>query len=106
MKRITRQILEYYFIQIGGYEGQSLHDRIFENDTAFLDENGKRDDELVQSIKTLLRYIGSDSYGFNDGADYVDDSEDVDTIKATFEKIFDVMGQGQHFRMMMNAVNV
>lgn len=104
LKRITRQVLEYYFIQIGGYEGQSLHDRIFENDEAFNNENGDRNEELVQSINALLRYIGSDAYGFNDGMEYVDDSEDVDTIKATFEKIFEVMGQQQHFRMMMNAV--
>ena len=35
--RTARQILEYYFIQISGYEGQTLADRIMKRKDDFLE---------------------------------------------------------------------
>ena len=106
LKRVMRHILEHYFIQISGFQGQDLHGQIFKDDSIWIDANGARDDVLVHSVNMLLRYVGSDHQGFNAGFDYVDDTEDIDSLKATFKKIFEAMGQDQHYRMMMETVKV
>lgn len=106
LKRVMRHILEYYFIQVSGFQGQELHGRIFKDASIFNDSSGIRDDTLIHSINMLLQYVGSDHQGFNAGFDYVDDTEDISSLKSTFEKIFEAMGQDQHYRMMMDTVKV
>ena len=104
LKRVMRHILDYYFLQISGFEGHVLRERIFKDETVFNDADGNRDEELVQSINALLQYVGSDTQGFNAGFDYVEDTEDIQSLKSTFEKVFEIMGQDQHYRMMMETV--
>ena len=99
-----RHILDYYFLQISGFDGQVLRERIFKDETVFNDADGNRDEELVQSTNALLQYVGSDTQGFNAGFDYVEDTEDIQSLKSTFEKLFEIMGQDQHYRMMMETV--
>lgn len=106
LKRVMRHILEYYFIQVSGFQGQELHGRVFKDESIFNDSSGLRDDTLVHSINMLLQYVGSDHQGFNAGFDYVDDTEDISSLGSTFEKIFEAMGQDQHYRMMMDTVKV
>ena len=106
LKRVMRHILEHYFIQVSGFQEQDLHGRIFADDSIFNDANGIRDTALVNSVNMLLQYVGSDQQGFNAGFDYVDDTEDIAALKATFKKIFEAMGQDQHYRMMMENVKV
>lgn len=77
LKRVMRHILEHYFIQVSGYQGQDLHGRIFKDESIFDDVNGIRDTALVNSVNMLLQYVGSDQQGFNAGFDYVDDTEDI-----------------------------
>lgn len=104
--RVVRQILEYYFIQISGYEGQNLTERILKHEEVFIRTNtdGIENKDLLQSVDTLLRYVGSDLHGFNDGLDYIDGTTNVETIRDTFHKIFTAMEQEQHYEMMMNSV--
>lgn len=104
--RVVRQILEYYFIQISGYEGQNLTERITKHEEIFIRTNadGTENKDLLQSVNTLLRYVGSDLQGFNDGLDYIDGTTDTETIRNTFHKIFIAMEQEQHYEMMMNSV--
>ena len=104
LKRVMRHILDYYFLQISGFEGHVVRERIFKDETVFNDADGNRDEELVQSINALLQYVGSDTQGFNAGFDYVEDTEDIQSLKSTFEKVFEIMGQDQHYRMMMETV--
>ena len=78
----------------------------FKDASIFNDSSGIRDDTLIHSINMLLQYVGSDHQGFNAGFDYVDDTEDISSLKSTFEKIFEAMGQDQHYRMMMDTVKV
>ena len=106
LKRVMRHILDYYFLQISGFEGQSLRERIFKNETVFNDADGNRDDALVQSVNALLQYVGSDTQGFNAGFDYVEDAEDIKSLKDTFKKVFEIMGQDQHYRMMIETARV
>lgn len=102
--RIVRQILEYYFIQISGYEGHTLTDRILKNENVFISPNpdGSQNRDLLYSVNAMLRYIGSDTRGFNDGLNYVEGSEDADKIKETFHRIFIAMEQEQHYQMMLD----
>lgn len=101
--RTARQILEYYFIQISGYEGQTLTDRIMKRKNEFLEiaPDGTENREKQHLLNALLRYIGAENQRFNDGLDYVEDTESVEQIRHTFKLIFDVMEQSQHYDMMM-----
>lgn len=101
--RTARQILEYYFIQISGYEGQTLTDRIMKRKDEFLEiaPDGTENREKQHLLNALLRYIGAENQRFNDGLDYVEDTESVEQIRHTFKLIFDVMEQSQHYDMMM-----
>lgn len=101
--RTARQILEYYFIQISGYEGQTLTDRIMKQKDEFLEiaPDGTENREKQHLLNALLRYIGAENQRFNDGLDYVEDTESVEQIRHTFKLIFDVMEQSQHYDMMM-----
>ena len=105
LMRIVRQILEYYFIQISGYEGQTLTERILKREDVFIRKNpdGSENKDLLLSVTAMLHYIGSDSQGFNDGLNYVEGSEDTETIRETFKRIFEAMEQEQHYQMMISA---
>lgn len=104
--RIVRQILEYYFIQRSGYEGQNLIERILKREKIFIQTNADSSEnkDLLQSVNVLLRYVGSDLHGFNDGLDYEEGFIDVDAIRITFHKIFIAMEQERHYEMMMNTI--
>ncbi|MBR6862347.1 MAG: AAA family ATPase [Acidaminococcaceae bacterium] len=98
-----RRILEYYFMQLCGYEGSKLRETILEeNRDAFThDENGNEDNTKYDMASTMLSYIDATSYGVNDGLHYVDDGVDVELYRETFRMIFELMNQGQHYNMMM-----
>ena len=98
-----RRILEYYFMQLCGYEGSKLRETILEeNRDAFThDENGNEDNTKYDMASTMLSYIDATSYGVNDGLHYVDDGIDVELYRETFRMIFELMNQGQHYNMMM-----
>ena len=98
-----RRILEYYFIQLCGYEGSNLRKTILEdNKDAFThDEFGNEDNTRYDMASTMLSYIDATSYGVNDGLHYVDDGMDVEMYRETFRMIFDHMHQEQHYNMMM-----
>ena len=106
LRRIIHQILEYYFIQISGFEGQKLTERILKNEKVFLRENpdGTENRDLLHSVDALLHYVGSDMVGFNDGFNYIEGTEDADTIRETFDCILTAMDQRQHYLMMMESV--
>lgn len=103
LMNIIRRILEYYFLQICGYEGSDLRKRILEeNKYNFThDELGNEDYTKFDMASAMLSYIAVNSSGVNDGMHYVDDCMDIQQCKNTFQMIFHYMGQEQHFKMMM-----
>ncbi|WKY46215.1 AAA family ATPase [Eubacteriaceae bacterium ES2] len=105
LMRIVRQILEYYFIQISGYEGQSLTDRILNREDVFIQQNsdGSENRDLLHSVNAMLHYIGAEAQGFNDGLNYIEGSEDAEKIKETFKCIYIAMEQEQHYQMMLET---
>lgn len=105
LMRVVRQILEYYFIQISGHEGQNLIDQIRAHESLFIttnDDGSQNTDQLI-AVNAMLHYIGSESKLFDDGLNYIDGQEDPDTIKNAFHLIFQAMSQEQHYKMMMEA---
>lgn len=101
---IIRRILEYYFLQLCGYEGSDLRKRILEeNKDAFThDDFGNEDYSKFELASAMLSYIAANSSGINDGMHYVDDCIDIQKCRDTFQMIFHHMGQDQHYEMMMD----
>lgn len=103
LKSIIRRILEYYFLQLCGYEGDDLRKCILEdhkNDFLY-DEQGNETPDRYEMAKVLLSYIVSDTSGVNDGINYTDDFLNIQLYRNTFRMIFKYMNQEQHFNMMM-----
>ena len=100
---VIRRILEYYFVQICGYDRDHIRNMVFERnkDKYIRDENGRIDDHKYDIANAMLRYIASNSYELNDSSYFVDEAIDTDLYEKTFQMIFKFMGQEQHFNMMM-----
>ncbi len=104
LMNVIRRILEYYFLQLCGYDGITLRSRILtDNKDKFIkvDETGKEDYTQYQMAHAMLSYISANSVGLNDGINFVDDCVDVVQTKETFRMIFTLMEQKQHYDMMM-----
>ena len=98
-----RRILEYYFLQLCGYDGSLLRQRILEehkNDFT-ADAQGREDYTKYDLASAMLSYIASNETGFKDGMHYVDDYMDTQLCRDIFKMIFTIMGQEQHYNMMM-----
>ena len=104
---VVRRILEYYFLQLCGYEGTDLQNKILiENKDKFiaLQDDGSSDISKYQVASSLLSYIASSEANvIADGLNYVSGSMGVEQCRETFEMIFRLMGQGQHYEMMMES---
>lgn len=101
---VMRRILEYYFLQLCGYEGSDLRSIVLEkkeNREKFIKqvEGEKPDMTDYQLASSLLAYINN-SNGISDGLNYVEDCEDAEAYKRVFQIIFDALGQSQHYKMM------
>lgn len=101
---VMRRILEYYFLQLCGYEGSDLRSIVLEkeeNRKKFIKqvEGEKPDMTDYQLASSLLAYINNPN-GISDGLNYVEDCEDAEAYKRVFEMIFDALGQSQHYKMM------
>ena len=101
---VMRRILEYYFLQLCGYEGSDLRSIVLEkkeNRKKFIKqvEGEKPDMTDYQLASSLLAYINNPN-GISDGLNYVEDCEDAEAYKRVFQMIFDALGQSQHYKMM------
>lgn len=107
LMNVIRRILEYYFLQLCGYDGTTLREVILNrNKDKFIkiDNDGNHDYTMYQIASAMLSYIHSNStIGISDGMYYVDDTVDIQQSKETFKLIFELMNQNQHFEMMMNT---
>lgn len=102
---VIRHILEYYFIQLCGYEGNDLQKIVLEdNKEKFIDrEEGKKSNyDRYHLASALLSYINDSPALISDGLNFVEDGTDVEQYRAVFKLIFEAMQQEQHYKMMMN----
>lgn len=106
LKNVIRRILEYYFIQICGYDGYTLKDIILnQNRKMFvkIDEiTGEEDTSDLQTVSALIGYITASSFGVNEGLHFIDDCIAPEIYRELTEKIFKAMNQTQHYEMMAN----
>ena len=102
---VMRRILEYYFLQICGYDGSQLRQVILEDhkNEYTHNENGDEDYTKFDMATAMLSYIAATTYGVNEGLHYVDDVIDPQQCRETFRMIFHHMGQDQHFKMMIGT---
>ena len=101
---VIRRILEYYFLQLCGYDGTTLRKRILvDNKDKFvtIDKGGNEDYTQYQMVNAMLSYISANSVGINDGINFVDECVDISQTKETFRMVFTLMEQKQHYDMMM-----
>lgn len=104
LMNVIRRILEYYFLQLCGYEGTSLRQVVLVRGKAegkFKDMDGNDDEEKFQLASSMLAYINASSIGMNEGIDYVEECLDATECRNIFEMIFESMNQKQHYDMMM-----
>lgn len=98
-----RRILEYYFLQLCGYEGSDIRELVLEkeeNRKMFIKqvEGQKPDMTDYQLASSLLAYINNPN-GISDGLNYVEDCDDVEAYKRVFKMIFEALHQSQHYEM-------
>ncbi len=104
LMNVVRRILEYYFLQLCGYEGSVLRQVILvqgKEDGYYKDADGNDDEEKYQLASAMLAYINASSIGMSDGMDYVEDCLNADECRRIFEMIFELMNQKQHYDMML-----
>lgn len=104
LMNVIRRILEYYFLQLCGYEGSMLRQVILvqgKEEGRFKDADGNDDEEKFQLASAMLAYINANSIGMSDGMDFVEDCLNADECRRIFEMIFVLMNQKQHYDMMM-----
>ena len=98
---VMHRILDYYFLDICGYDGLTIRQRILVTGRKnFVTENpdGSEDRTKLQLASHLLEFI---SAGVSDDVHFVTPSCDVEKLKKVFEMIFKEMGQIQHYNMMI-----
>lgn len=103
---VMRRILEYYFRQIVGYERSGLHQAILDDartDGRFKNEDGTDNTERYMIASSLLSYLDTSTAGLNDGFNFVEDSMDAEECRKVFAMIFEIMGQKQHYDMMIRC---
>ncbi len=103
LMNVSRRILEYYFLQLCGYEGTNLRERILiQNKDAFVmkDELGNEDFTKFDLASSMLSYMSANT-SVIDGLNYVDDCVDAQKCRDAFQMIFRCMEQEQHYNMMM-----
>jgi wobble nucleotide-excising tRNase len=101
---VIRRIMEYYFMQLCGYDGNDVRKTVLENNKDdFIGENddGSPDYTKYHLASAMLSYISHTTTGITDGLNYVDDYSDATLCKDVFEMIFKTLGQEQHYKMMM-----
>ena len=100
---VIRRILEYYFVQLCGYDRYEFSDKILkEHRPDFIDDEGLPTENDIRYIiaSSMLQYLSSSSFSPNDDMFYLEDSWELDQCKEIFELIFEVMDQSQHFKAM------
>ena len=104
---VMHQILEYYFIQLCGYEGESLPNLILKDRAEKFfhkNEDGSLDTSEYNLAESLLFRLTAAPSVISD-SHFLEDETDVPRYQDIFERIFRAMDQQQHYDMMMESVN-
>ena len=106
LMNVIHRILDFYFLDMCGRDGLNVReDVLIKNREQFIEikEDGTPDMTLFTLADSMLQYMGA---GFDGDLSLITDYADVEQIRKTFEMIFDKLGQGQHFNMMMERARL
>lgn len=101
LMNVIHRILDFYFLDICGEDGMDIRQKILEeNRDKFIGTkaDGTPDMMPFHLADSMLQYMTA---GVDGDMTYVSDGASEEQIKATFKDIFDRLGQGQHYAMMM-----
>lgn len=105
IKNVSRRIIDQYFLQLCGFNGEDIRKAVLEkNKQMFVDEavDGRPNYEKYHLAAALLHYVSSPS-GIGDELYLDDEGIDSETHRTVFRLIFEAMHQEQHYNMMMGA---
>lgn len=99
---VIRRILQYYFMELCGYQGSNIRDVILkQNKPEFITKraDGSIDDTDYHLASSMLSYIDNEC-SFIDGFNLVQEAVDLEQYRKVMKKIFEKLGQSQHYWMM------
>lgn len=93
LQNAMRRIIEYYFVEIGGYSKHRLVPDHFADD----------EEELI-IVKSLFKWADEGSHSIDDEL-YAEAPEVMnERYMEVFKRLFEKLGQGEHYSMMMREV--
>ena len=101
LMNVIHRILDFYFLDMCGNDGMSIRDLILNEKRADFIEtkaDGSTDMMQLHLADSMLQYMTA---GVEGDMSYVSDGASEQQIKDTFKMIFERLGQGQHYEMMM-----
>lgn len=99
IKNISQRILDYYFLQLCGLSGKEIRKTVLvTNRSKFVQGDDQTKFHLADA---LLQYI-SQPMGIGEDIFITEDDMPVELHRDVFKLIFDSLGQGQHYEMMMS----
>lgn len=96
LMNVIRRILEYYFLQIGGYKGNNLRKDMLDKNKDCFPSRWEYD-----SAAAMIAYINTGSAGFDDGLYFDTNAITVDQMRSVCRNIFRALHQEQHYDHMM-----
>lgn len=104
LMNVIHRILDYYFLQLCGYDGANIRKLILtkhKDKFAPVDENNHQDTTKYTLADQMLSYFSTSNDRFHDGLFYTTESTPVSVCRDTFRLIFETLDQSQHYDMMM-----
>ena len=103
---VIRRILEAYFLQNLGITPGQLYKIILDDnkDSFAIDNGGKKDYSDHILARSMLCYIATTSNSMNSSLYFTAHTDDLNKYRSVFQKIFEVMQQGSHYKMMMGQL--
>lgn len=101
---VTRRILEHYFLQLCGYDSADLTTTLLkDNRHKFIrtDTQGQEDLADYHLVQSMLTYISHHKSGLGDDTFLIAQDHDPKQLRHVFQLIFTLMGQEQHYKMMI-----
>lgn len=96
LMNVIRRILEYYFVQIGGFKENDLRKNLLERNKSSFPSKQEYD-----AAAAMIAYLNTGIAGFDDGLYFDANAVSVDQMRSVFKNIFYVLNQGQHYERMM-----
>lgn len=102
---VMRRILSYYFLQLCGYDADSLRETVLERHRDMFivaGEDGRPDLTKYRLAVSLLAYSGSSQE--TSGIDFIESGRDIEDCKRVFQLIFQCLDQSRHYNMMTGTL--